>query len=108
MVLLTGNYGEAGALDRYGAGFGLPPAYSRHNAYHSVGAAPRERRPATSSSPWGCPSSRPAEFCGSLTAAGTVDNGLGVDNDEQGRTIWVCRDLTRGWAEVWPGLLRLG
>ncbi len=107
VVLLTGNYGEAGALDRYGAGFGLPAAYSRHNAYHSWGPPP-DNNGADVVVAVGLPEQQLSEFCGSLTAAGTVDNGLGVDNDEQGRTIWVCRDLTRGWAEVWPGLLRLG
>ena len=59
VVLLTGNYGEAGALDRYGAGFGLPAAYSRHNAYHAWGRPPTttEPRTATSSSRWACRSS---------------------------------------------------
>jgi hypothetical protein len=27
------NYGEAGAIDFFGRGFGLPPAISRHNSY---------------------------------------------------------------------------
>ena len=29
-VLLTGNYGEAGAVDRYGGRYGLPTVYSGH------------------------------------------------------------------------------
>ena len=33
VVLLTGSYGEAGALDRFGPALGLPPAYSAHNSY---------------------------------------------------------------------------
>ena len=31
--VLAGNYGEAGALDRFGAKYGLPPALSGHNNY---------------------------------------------------------------------------
>lgn len=30
-VIFTANYGEAGAIDRYGPSLGLPPAYSGHN-----------------------------------------------------------------------------
>ena len=32
-VVLTQNYGEAGAIDRYGPAVGLPPAYSGHNGF---------------------------------------------------------------------------
>ena len=31
------NYGQAGAIDMYGPGLGLPPALSGHLAYHSWG-----------------------------------------------------------------------
>src|SRR6202011_1913574 len=31
--ILTGNYGEAGAINRYGQGFGLPQAYSGANNF---------------------------------------------------------------------------
>src|SRR4029078_11547118 len=33
VVLFTGNYGEAGAIDRFGPALGLPQAYSGHNNY---------------------------------------------------------------------------
>src|SRR5206468_1579546 len=33
VVILTGSYGEAGAIDRFGPAFGLPPAFSPHNSY---------------------------------------------------------------------------
>jgi hypothetical protein len=36
--------------------------------------------------------------------AGTVDNGVGVDNEEQGGPIWVCRDPVAPWAQLWPAL----
>src|SRR6266536_1842920 len=32
-VTFTSNYGEAGAIDRYGPAFGLPGAFSGHNSY---------------------------------------------------------------------------
>ncbi|HEY2029540.1 MAG TPA: glycosyltransferase family 39 protein [Myxococcales bacterium] len=36
-AIFTGNYGEAAALDFYGAPFGLPPALSGHNQYFLFG-----------------------------------------------------------------------
>jgi Dolichyl-phosphate-mannose-protein mannosyltransferase len=32
-AILTGNYGEAGAIDEFGPRYGLPPAISAHNSY---------------------------------------------------------------------------
>ena len=40
-VILTRNYGEAGAIDRYGPALGLPRAYSGHNAYGVWGPPPQ-------------------------------------------------------------------
>jgi hypothetical protein len=37
-AIFTGNYGEAAALDFFGAPFGLPPALSGHNQYFLWGA----------------------------------------------------------------------
>ena len=42
-TILTGNYGEAGALARYGAGQGLPTAYSGANNFWLWGPAARQR-----------------------------------------------------------------
>ena len=39
-VLFTSNYGEAGALMRYGGEHGLPPAYSGHNSFWWWGPPP--------------------------------------------------------------------
>ena len=39
-ALLAGNYGEAGAIDRYGAQFRLPEAYSGHNNFWLWGPPP--------------------------------------------------------------------
>lgn len=39
-VIISTNYGEAGALDLYGTEFGLPPVYATHNSFHSWGPPP--------------------------------------------------------------------
>lgn len=106
-VILTGNYGEAGAVDRFGTEWGLPAAYSGHNAFWQ----------------WGPPSSgtqdgvvvavgfshdRLLQDFRSVTSAGVIDNGVDLDNEEQGATIWVCRGQRAPWSELWPTLRRLG
>jgi hypothetical protein len=44
-VILTANYGEAGAVDRYRGRFGLPAAYSGLNAFGLWGPPPSSGRP---------------------------------------------------------------
>lgn len=36
-VIITSNYGGAGALELYGKEFGLPPVFATHNSYHMWG-----------------------------------------------------------------------
>jgi hypothetical protein len=36
-VIISTNYGEAGALELYGKEFGLPPVFATHNSYHHWG-----------------------------------------------------------------------
>jgi Dolichyl-phosphate-mannose-protein mannosyltransferase len=104
-VILTDNYGEAGAIDRYGPALGLPPAYSGHNAYWD----------------WGPPKGRGGPVIavglepGDLTAtlrdcrpAARIDNPDGVENEEQGNLVTVCRSPVEPWSQVWPELRQLG
>ena len=37
-----------------------------------------------------------------------IDNSLGIDNDEQGTLIDVCRGPVRPWSQLWPALRHLG
>lgn len=39
-LLLSTNYGEAGALELYSKEFGLPPLFATHNSYHQWGPPP--------------------------------------------------------------------
>jgi hypothetical protein len=101
-VVLTGNYGEAGAVDRYGPALGLPRVYSGHNAYARFGLPADSARPVIVLG-YADPS---AHFVG-CRAAATIDNDAGVDNEEQGGTIFVCDAPRRPWAEIWPELTHL-
>jgi hypothetical protein len=101
-VIFTGNYGEAGAIDRYGPELGLPRAYSGHNAYARFGIPPGTAGPVIVLGS-GDPS---ANFDG-CEAAAVIDNGLEVDNEEQGRTVFVCERPRLPWRELWPELTHL-
>ncbi|SFN26387.1 hypothetical protein FEK33_09140 [Nocardia asteroides NBRC 15531] len=104
-AILTANYGEAGAVERYGAEYGLPTPYSGHNAYGWWGPPPDS---ATTVLTVGIQRERLADLCAVVEPAGMLDNGLGIDNDEQGAPLFVCRDPVRPWSQVWPRLRTLG
>lgn len=97
-VLITGNYGEAGALDRYGRALGLPDVYSGQNELWWLGPPPQSATVVvlvTQGDP-----SRSTAF-GSCEHKADLDNGYGVENEEQTARVFVCRDLTGTWAELW-------
>jgi hypothetical protein len=43
---------------------------------------------------------------GTCTPAGKVDNGNGVDNEEQGTLLTLCTGPTKPWSALWPELRR--
>jgi 4-amino-4-deoxy-L-arabinose transferase-like glycosyltransferase len=104
-VILTQNYGEAGAIDRYGSTFGLPPAYSGHNNYWLWGP-PR----GTSSVTIAVNIDPPllASFFTQVKQVATFDNGIGVQNDEQGAQIYLCTGQRQPWAQIWPAFRSYG
>jgi 4-amino-4-deoxy-L-arabinose transferase-like glycosyltransferase len=104
-LIVTANYGEAGAIERYGPARGLPPPYSGHNGYA------RWRVPVGEAGPVVVVGYREAAverfFVGCRRAA-TLDNGLGLDTEEQGAPVWLCTGPARPWAELWPMVTHLG
>ena len=104
-VVVTQNYGEAGAIDRYGADLGLPKAYSGHNAYYDWGPPPDTGGPVVLV---GVDEAFLRTAFGDVTRAATLDNGIGVENEEQGTPVWIGRDQRSPWAEIWPAFRRVG
>jgi hypothetical protein len=101
-VVFTGNYGEAGAVDRFGGEYGLRRAYSGHNAYARFGIPPGSAGPVIvlgDRDPSGA-------FAGCRRAA-IVDNSVDLENEEQGGTVFLCERPRRPWAELWPRLSHL-
>jgi MFS family permease len=100
-VIITGNYGEHGAIDRYGPRYQLPAVYSGQNALYYLGRPPDTARVALLIVEDASPARVNRGFA-SCVQEGKLDNGLGIDNEEQSATIWVCRDPRESWATLWP------
>jgi Dolichyl-phosphate-mannose-protein mannosyltransferase len=97
-VILTANYGQAGAIELLGDG--RLPVASGHNGYWDWGPPNDARTTVVLVGSWD-----PAywgSMLGSCETRATVDNGLSVPNDEQGTVVAVCPRMTSRWSEVWP------
>ncbi|MFP5370156.1 MAG: hypothetical protein ACLGI3_05330, partial [Actinomycetes bacterium] len=103
VAVLTATYGQAGAVDRFAPALG--PAYSGHNAYWSWGPPPEDVDTVVAV---GLPEERLRRWFGRVELAARVDNGVGLDNEEQGAPIRVATDRQAPWSEIWPSLRRLG
>lgn len=95
-VVFTGNYGEAGAFEWYGVG---APVLSGHNGWREWGPPPETAVPVVVVG-YADPT---ADFIGCEQVA-TLTSDVDVDNDEQGRAVWVCDQPVGGWAEAWARL----
>jgi hypothetical protein len=40
--------------------------------------------------------------------AARIDNGVGIDNEEQGAPVHVCTGRRQTWADLWPQITHLG
>lgn len=101
-VLLASNYGEAGALERYGH----VTAYSGHNGFWWWGPPPA--RASSAAVTVGFPEDYLLRFFQHCNLGTRLDNHLGVDNDEQGAHVYVCTGMRGTWATTWPRLKSLG
>ena len=105
-AIFANNYGEAGAIDRYGPRYGLPPAIGTVNSYWARG--PGTPSPLTvivlgddaegiSATPATC------------TLAGQVHIPHEVENEESGHpAIFICRDFQVPLSKLWPPMPSFG
>src|SRR5262249_50270857 len=100
-VLVTSNYGEAGALMRYGGRYGLPPVYSGHNSFWWWGPPPEAPTTAIAIGPR---KPDPAPFFSNCTLATRITNRAGVNNDEHDAPVWTCTGRNTSWKRIWPTL----
>jgi hypothetical protein len=100
MGILAGNYGEAGAINLYGASYGLPQAISGINSFWQRG--------------YGNPAPGTLIVVGlsrryldrnfsACELAGHVTNPYGVENEEtkDHPDIYVCHGLRQSWPDFW-------
>ena len=98
--ILTGNYGEAGAVNLYGPAYGLPQAISPIDSYwlRGYGDPPPETLIVI-----GIPSPQATGIFESCRLAGHTSNRFNILNEETLRhpDIFVCRGLRQPWPQFW-------
>jgi 4-amino-4-deoxy-L-arabinose transferase-like glycosyltransferase len=100
-AIFTQNYGEAGAILVLGRRDGLPRPYSGHNGFSEWGRPPADDTHALVVGFEG-PADAAPSFADCRTLA-RIDDGVGLDNDEQGLPVQLCRP-SASWAVLWPEL----
>jgi hypothetical protein len=103
VVVLTSNYGEAGALARYTAHPDVL-VVSGHNALGYLGGPPPGTRTVV------VVGARLPQVAGEFTTcitAGRLDSGVSVDNEEEGQPIALCTGPKQDWSRLWPVLRHL-
>jgi 4-amino-4-deoxy-L-arabinose transferase-like glycosyltransferase len=100
ILVLVDNYGEAAALEIYGAPYHLPPPLSGHNQYFLWGL--RGQDPANLLRVAFHPE-RLRPYCSNVRDLGTTQSryARGFEND---RSIAFCRGLNRRLSTLWPTL----
>ena len=100
VVLIGGNYGEAGALDFYGPGLGLPPVVSPAGSYWFFGPGDR---PGEIVITLGVPAEVLRRYYDSVTVVGTVGHPWAVE-EERSVPINIGTGARTSLQEVWPSL----
>ena len=100
--ILAGNYGEVGALNLYGARYGLPRAISGVNSFweRGYGDPPPETLIVV-----GFPRQWVDSHFASCQLAGHPWNRYGTANEEtiENSDMFVCRGLRQPWPAFWKG-----
>jgi len=101
-AIFTRNYGEAGAVEILGRSKGLPIAFSGHNGFGEWGRPPVRDTYALLVGYEGNADAAP--YFDRCRTVATIDNGVGLDNQEQGLPVLLCRPIA-SWATIWPKLV---
>ncbi|HEX3778990.1 MAG TPA: glycosyltransferase family 39 protein [Pseudonocardiaceae bacterium] len=98
VVILTSNYGEAGALQH----FGVSNVYSGHNSYGYWGPPPEGSAPVIAVG------KDLSQFLRGCTQAARISNSAGVHNEEYGVPVLICQGPKQSWSQEWPRIRHLG
>jgi 4-amino-4-deoxy-L-arabinose transferase-like glycosyltransferase len=97
-VILASNYGEAGAIDFYGPGFGIPGARAFVGSYWFFGPG---ELPGEVMILHGFTESQLSPYFGEITAAGRVTHPYAV-REERDLTVYIGRRPRTTLQEAWP------
>jgi hypothetical protein len=105
--ILTGNYGEAGALNLYGPALGLPRAMGLTNSFWYRGYDPRLPKTVIVT---GFELEDGKKLFDSCVTAAKNTNPFGVVNEESRYhpDILLCRNLRMPWPDYWESHRRFG
>jgi dolichyl-phosphate-mannose-protein mannosyltransferase len=105
--ILTGNYGEGGALNLYGPPLGLPRAMCLTNSFWYRGFDPRLPQTVIVA---GFEMEQARNLFEDCTVAGRNINPFGIENEESRDhpDILVCRNLRMPWPDYWAHFRRFG
>lgn len=95
-AIIASNYGEAGALDRFGTD--LPPVFSGHNALADLGRPSDEVQRVLLV---GGQAERMAEHFSTCRLVDRLTHGLGVENEEEGMPLLACEGPREEWSSLW-------
>jgi hypothetical protein len=99
-VIVTSNYGEAGAIHHYRPDL---PVYSGQNALYVQARPPDD----TTTVVFVGGQYELARRLFDCRVVGRLHNGVGVDNEEQGEPVAVCTDPRLPWPQLWHRLHHL-
>lgn len=100
-VVLAGNYGQAGAVSRYSS----LPVFSGHNSLRTLGPPPEKYDVVLAV---GYSPDELSDWFGSCDEVGRTPTPYGLENDEADAPVYLCRDLTGSWRDLWPEMERTG
>ena len=106
VVLLTSSYAEAGALDRFGGRYGLPQAYSGHNAFGYWG--PPHAAAGTPVVVVDYSVTDADQYLLGCRLVAHIDNSAHLANDETDDQVLTCTGVRGSWAAQWPHIRHLG
>lgn len=81
-VVLTANYGEAGARERWGPSLGLPAVYSAHNSYADFAVPPGSTGPVVIIG-----YNNPTDLFIGCSRKATLQSRFDLDNEENGKAV---------------------
>jgi hypothetical protein len=99
-VIMAENYGEAGALDFYGARLGLPPVVSAAGSYWFFGAGPL---PGETVIAVGVSKADLEHRCGTVILAGRVQSEWAAPEDSD-VPLFLCGNPPQTLQQLWPAL----